>query len=56
MWTGSAPVKGETGERAVTVFPLGAVLKDMKPGGYIIMAKDASGARAAKKPSSSGEG
>jgi uncharacterized protein YfaS (alpha-2-macroglobulin family) len=56
VWSGAMAVKGETGERAVTVFPLGAVLKDMKPGGYIIMAKDASGARVAKKTVSAGEG
>ena len=59
VWSGSMPVKGASGERAVTVFPLGAVLKDMRPGGYVVVARDASGARNAKpaKPSaSSGEG
>ena len=36
------------GDRTTTVFPLGAVLKDMKPGGYVIKARDASGGRAIK--------
>ncbi|RZJ86558.1 MAG: alpha-2-macroglobulin family protein, partial [Brevundimonas sp.] len=48
VWSGMVPVKGEAGQRAVTVFPLGAVLKEMKPGGYVIHARDASGARGLK--------
>jgi uncharacterized protein YfaS (alpha-2-macroglobulin family) len=55
VWSGTMPVKGETGQRAVTVFPLGAVLKEMKPGGYVIVARDASGARGVAKPKSSGD-
>jgi len=47
VWKGEVAVKGEAGERVTTVFPLGAVLKEMKPGGYVIKAIDASG-RAAK--------
>lgn len=43
VWTGLVPVKGKGGERATTVFPLAAVLKEMKPGGYVITARDASG-------------
>ena len=46
VWKGDVPVTaaGE-GVRATTVFPLGAVLKEMKPGGYVIKASDASGGR-----------
>ncbi|MDB5452848.1 MAG: alpha-2-macroglobulin domain protein [Caulobacteraceae bacterium] len=43
VWTGLVPVRGKGAERVTTVFPLGAVLKDMKPGGYVIAARDASG-------------
>jgi uncharacterized protein YfaS (alpha-2-macroglobulin family) len=49
VWSGTVPVKGDAGQRTVTVFPLGAVLKEMKPGGYVIHARDASGARGLKK-------
>ncbi|HEY8003858.1 MAG TPA: alpha-2-macroglobulin [Phenylobacterium sp.] len=56
MWKGLVTVKGDPGQRVTTVFPLGAVLKEMKPGGYLIKAKDASGARALKpKANASGE-
>ena len=34
-----------SGQKATTVFPLGAVLKEMKPGAYVIKARDASGGR-----------
>ena len=45
VWKGSMAVKGRAGERTVTVFPLGAVLKEMKPGAYVVKARDASGGR-----------
>ena len=46
VWKGEVAVTaGNSGERATTVFPLGAVLKDMKAGGYVIKARDASGGR-----------
>jgi hypothetical protein len=45
VWKGEIAVRGETGQKATTVFPLGAVLKEMKPGGYVIKARDASGGR-----------
>ncbi len=46
VWKGEVPVTASSeGVRATTVFPLGAVLKDMKPGGYVIKARDASGGR-----------
>lgn len=45
IWTGEVAVRGEPGQRATTVFPLGAVLREMKPGGYVIKARDASGGR-----------
>jgi uncharacterized protein YfaS (alpha-2-macroglobulin family) len=48
VWKGEVAVKGNGSERVTTVFPLGAVLKDMKPGGYVIKARDASGGRALK--------
>jgi uncharacterized protein YfaS (alpha-2-macroglobulin family) len=48
VWEGTMGVKGDPGQRTTTVFPLGAVLKDMKPGGYLIKVKDASGARGQK--------
>jgi len=45
IWKGEVAVKGEQGQRTTTVFPLGAVLKTLKAGGYVIKAKDASGGR-----------
>jgi hypothetical protein len=46
VWKGELPVTGGTaGQRTTTVFPLGAVLKEMKAGAYVIKARDASGAR-----------
>jgi alpha-2-macroglobulin len=43
VWEGDVPVQAKGAERATTVFPLGAVLKEMKPGGYVLVARDASG-------------
>ncbi len=45
VWKGYIDVKGDPGQHTTTVFPLGAVLKEMKPGGYVIKARDASGGR-----------
>ncbi len=45
VWKGFVTVSGDPGVKATTVFPLGAVLKDMSPGGYVIKARDASGGR-----------
>jgi uncharacterized protein YfaS (alpha-2-macroglobulin family) len=45
VWKGFVQVKGDPSQHATTVFPLGAVLKEMKPGGYVIKARDASGGR-----------
>ncbi|MGH1557723.1 hypothetical protein ACRAWD_07515 [Caulobacter segnis] len=46
VWKGTVPVAGDaTGQKATTVFPLGAVLKDMKAGAFVIKARDASGGR-----------
>ena len=45
VWKGTVGVTGPPGQQATTVFPLGAVLKQMKPGGYVIKARDASGGR-----------
>ncbi|MES2034553.1 MAG: alpha-2-macroglobulin [Pseudomonadota bacterium] len=42
VWKGDVSVRGGQGERVTTVFPLGAVLKEMSPGGYVIKVKDAS--------------
>ncbi len=49
VWKGDVQVKGIAGQKTTTVFPLGAVLKEMKPGGYVIKARDASGGRDLKK-------
>jgi uncharacterized protein YfaS (alpha-2-macroglobulin family) len=49
VWKGVVAVQGPLGERSTTVFPLGAVLKDLKPGAYVIKARDASGGRDLKK-------
>jgi uncharacterized protein YfaS (alpha-2-macroglobulin family) len=43
IWSGLVPVKGRGSQRVTTVFPLAAVLREMKPGGYMITARDASG-------------
>ncbi len=43
VWKGNVTVKGASGQTVTTVFPLGAVLKEMKPGGYVIKARDATG-------------
>ncbi len=49
VWKGEVAVNVQTaGDRTTTVFPLGAVLKEMKPGGYVIKARDATGGRAIK--------
>ncbi|MEH0195191.1 alpha-2-macroglobulin [Caulobacter sp. CCNWLY153] len=45
IWKGEVSVDGAAGAKATTVFPLGAVLKEMKPGAYLIKARDASGGR-----------
>jgi uncharacterized protein YfaS (alpha-2-macroglobulin family) len=50
VWKGEITVKAGGGERVTTVFPLGAVLKEMKPGGYVIKTRDASGGRSIKDP------
>ena len=44
IWTGKVPVKA-SGDRVTTVFPLGAVLKTLQPGAYVVKVKDASGGR-----------
>ena len=43
VWDGDVDVHAPGGQRAVTVFPLGSVLKEMKPGAYVLTASDASG-------------
>ena len=48
VWKGELAVQGRAGERAVTVFPLGAVLKELKPGAYVVKARDSSGAKGVK--------
>jgi hypothetical protein len=45
VWKGYVAVKGDPAAKTTTVFPLGAVLKEMSPGGYVIKARDASGGR-----------
>jgi len=55
IWKGQIAVRGRAGERVTSVFPLGAVLKDLQPGGYLIKVKDASGPRDLKKDGDSDE-
>jgi uncharacterized protein YfaS (alpha-2-macroglobulin family) len=43
VWKGDVAVKGEGGQRTTTVFPLGAALKEMKAGAYVVKARDSSG-------------
>ncbi len=45
VWKGQLQIRGDPGQRVTTVFPLGAVLKALKPGGYVIRVKDVSGGR-----------
>ncbi|WP_443748849.1 alpha-2-macroglobulin family protein [Asticcacaulis solisilvae] len=49
IWTGKVGVKQGNGDRVTTVFPLGSVLKSLKPGAYVVKVRDASGGRD-KKP------
>jgi uncharacterized protein YfaS (alpha-2-macroglobulin family) len=49
IWTGKLGVKQGNGDRVTTVFPLGAVLKTLKAGAYVIKVKDASGGRDKKE-------
>ena len=52
VWKGKVQVAGgATAQKTTTVFPLGAVLKEMKPGAYVIKARDASGGRSAETDS-----
>ncbi len=50
VWKGDLKVTGGQGQKVTTVFPLGAVLKELKPGGYVIKARDSSGAAPGAKP------
>ena len=43
IWTGDMAVRGAPDQRTTTVFPLGAVLKTLEPGAYVVTAADASG-------------
>ena len=49
IWSGDMPVSGAADQRATTVFPLGAVLKTLKAGAYVVEARDASGLRGQPK-------
>ena len=42
VYKGDLDVKGERNETKTTVFPLGAALKDLKPGAYFIRIRDVS--------------
>ncbi|MFI4975181.1 MAG: alpha-2-macroglobulin [Caulobacterales bacterium] len=55
IWKGSVAVKGDPGAHATTVFPLGAVLKQMRAGAYVIKARDASGGRDLAEKDSEGK-
>jgi uncharacterized protein YfaS (alpha-2-macroglobulin family) len=56
IWTGDMAVQAKPDERTVTVFPLGAVLKTLEPGAYVVTASDASGLRGAKAQNGEAEG
>lgn len=46
IWTGKVGVKiNNSGQMTTTVFPLGAVLKTLRPGAYVIKVRDATGGR-----------
>ena len=45
IWSGDMAVRGSPDQRVTSVFPLGAVLKTLEPGAYLIKAADASGLR-----------
>ena len=53
IWEGDVAVKGAADQQVTTVFPLGAVLKTLEPGAYVVAAKDASGLKGA--PAKPGE-
>ena len=55
VWKGQLAVKGDLSQKATTVFPLGAVLKELKPGGYVIKARDVSDGRGAKSDDDSNQ-
>jgi uncharacterized protein YfaS (alpha-2-macroglobulin family) len=48
VWKGELAVRADPGQKTTTVFPLGSVLKTLKPGGYVIKARDASGGASPK--------
>ncbi|MBE7217785.1 MAG: alpha-2-macroglobulin family protein [Caulobacteraceae bacterium] len=50
VWAGAVDVRATPDQRVTTVFPLGAVLKTLEPGAYVVEAKDASNGRAKPKP------
>jgi hypothetical protein len=55
VWKGTLDVHGDLAQKTTTVFPLGAVLKSLSPGGYVIKARDASGGRALQTDDDSGQ-
>jgi hypothetical protein len=56
LWEGDMAVRGANDQRTTTVFPLGAVLKTLEPGAYVVTAKDASGAKGDAKRDGLAEG
>jgi uncharacterized protein YfaS (alpha-2-macroglobulin family) len=56
IWAGDMPVQGQPDQRAVTVFPLGAVLKTLEPGAYVVTVADASGVRGTPTQNGEAEG
>ena len=48
VWEGDMAVHGTADQRTTTVFPLGAVLKTLQSGAYVVVAKDATGLRGVK--------
>lgn len=56
LWQGDIDVRANGQNRVTTVFPLGAVLHEMRPGAYWLRVRDASGGRTAPANQDDGEG
>jgi uncharacterized protein YfaS (alpha-2-macroglobulin family) len=56
IWEGDMAVRGQPDQKSTTVFPLGAVLKTLEPGAYLVEARDASGLKGEEKKKGLAEG
>jgi uncharacterized protein YfaS (alpha-2-macroglobulin family) len=55
IWEGDMAVRGQPDQKTTTVFPLGAVLKTLEPGAYVVEARDASGLKGQPKKTGQAE-